>query len=225
MKIEQLLKTLNIKYKKISWYYMAFTHTTFSNEQKEKKYQSYERLEFLGDTLLSWMVSRHIFLKYNLDEGKMSLLRASLIKKDALVNYTKKLGLEKCLITGKGGEKLLNNAGILSDIFESFLAALYLDLGYVQVERILQKTIYIDIKNSWDKENKDYKTLIQEYLQSDSKHKIKYVSFKKNNKFITQLFFENEVFGTGTSDTKKAAEQQAAKAALVNAKEKKSETS
>jgi ribonuclease-3 len=94
------------------------------------------------------MVSRHIFNNYKLDEGKMSLLRASLIKRDTLVTYTKHLELDKCLIIGKGGNKLLNNSGILADIFESFIAAVYLDLGYVQVEKILKKTIYKDIKKT-----------------------------------------------------------------------------
>ena len=217
MKIEKLLKKLRITPKKIKIYYIAFTHSTYANEYKDKKYQSYERLEFLGDSLLSWLFSRHI-MKYNLDEGKMSLLRASLIKKEALVKYTKQLGLDKCLIIGNGGETLLTNSGILADIFESFIAAIYLDLGYGHVEKILRKTIYKDIKKMWYKENKDHKTLLQEFLKSDSRTKIKYTSFKKNNQFITQVRFENNVYGTGTGDTKKTSEQEAAKAAFTNLK-------
>jgi len=219
MKIEELLKKLNIKPHKIKIYYIAMTHSTYANEYKDKKYESYERLEFLGDSLLSWLFSRHI-MKYNLDEGRMSLLRASLIKKEALVNYTKQLGLDKCLIIGNGGENLLTNPGILADLFESFIAAVYIDQGYQEVEKILSLTIYQDIKKQWDKENKDHKTLLQEFLKSDSRTKIKYTSFKKNNQFITQVRFENNVYGTGTGETKKMAEQEAAKAAFTNLKTK-----
>ena len=216
MTVEELLKNLKIKPRKMNLYNKAFTHATYVNEKKHKKLESYERLEFLGDILLSWMLSRHIYMKYHLDEGKMSLLRASLVKKDSLVRYTKTLQLDKCLITGRGGEKLVTNNGILSDIFESFIAALYLDLGYVQVEKILQLTIYKDLKEGWNKENKDFKTLLQEHLQSkNEKRKIEYVTFRKNNLSITQIIIKSKVYGTGTGEDKKTSQQEAARAALT----------
>ena len=216
MTIINLLKKLKLSYNNIVPYYIAFTHSTMLVEKREgnKKYESYERLEFVGDSLLSWRVSKFIYENFTLNEGHMSLLRAKFVKKESLANYSEKLKLNKCLIYKNKNSKLDTNKGVLADIFESFLAAIYMDIGIKAVDKILEKTVFKDIRNSWKNENKDNKTLLQEKLQINGTVELKYDTTKKSNKFESKIIYNNSVLGIGKGFSKKEAEQAAAKKAL-----------
>ena len=124
----ELLKKFKIKPNDITLYETAFSHTSYSNEHGVK---SYERLEFLGDAVLELLMSEYLYQSNKYDEGEMTKIRAHYVCETANYEYSVKLGLNEYLKLGKGEEE---NGGkyrkaIVSDIFESFLGALYLDQG------------------------------------------------------------------------------------------------
>lgn len=121
----KIFKRLNFNPTNINLYYQAFTHTSYSNENPS--YVSYERLEFLGDAILEFVVSDYLYKERHLEEGVMTKLRASYVCELALSTYAKDLKLENDIKLG-GCETQPNNT-ILADVFEAFVAAMYLDQG------------------------------------------------------------------------------------------------
>jgi ribonuclease-3 len=149
----------------------AFTHTSYANEYKLP--YSYERLEFLGDSILNSMVSKFIYDNFaTMNEGEMSNLRSKAVCQDTLAELSLKFELEQFLLLGNGEEQSggRKKNGILSDIFESFIAAFCL-LGYKdKIEKLLSKTLFLKIKFNSFKNLTDYKTLLQEKIQSLHHH-------------------------------------------------------
>ena len=211
--IKDLLKSLNIKYKNITLYYESFTHKTFANEKNIKI--DYQRLEFLGDAILEFLSSELIFQLYpNLSEGEMTILRSNSIKGDKLAEFAHELNLHKFIRFGKGKQDFKNNAKIHADIFESLVAAIYLDLGIEEVKTFLKNNIFKFIENSKGIEVKNPKTIIQEYLQSSKRGTIEYITKQNNKQFISSIYHDKNKFGTGIGNTKKESEVNAAENAL-----------
>lgn len=218
--LNELFKILHIKPKNINIYYQALTHKTFSNENK--KYSSYEKLEFLGDSILQMYSSLYIYNLFNKElEGTMSIIRTKIVSEETLSKVIKDNKINLFLICSNNANELMNNNGICCDIFESLLAAIYLDLGEKEAINFLNRFLFSQIKlDLADKENlKDFKTRLQELLQSITKNSINYFCVQEeNNIWSCKVICDNIIYGTGKGKTKKEAEIDAAKNALSKLK-------
>ena len=213
MKIKSLLKKLNITTDNISLYYEAMTHKTYTNENKTEK--SYQRLEFFGDSILDFLSAEYLYNdKNNWEEGKMSIVRANAVNKTALANFSRELKLNEIIRTGNTKENFNNKDKVMSDLFESLLAAIYIDQGKKKAIEFLKGNVLKIIDDSKDKDVKNPKTILQEYLQLESRGTIEYKTKMINNIFVSEVFHEDAKFGVGKGKSKKEAEVNAAKEAL-----------
>jgi len=199
----------------------ALTHSSYANEGK-KHGRNNERLEFLGDSVLSVIVAKHLFLKYkDIPEGELTKLRASLVCEKALDVFAQQLGLGEYLRLGKGEEMTggRNRPSILADAFEAVIAALYLDGGYQAAQKFVLSFIpeNLDVKSA--NQLADYKTTLQEIIQQNREEKIEYVLADEKGPdhakvFTAEVLLNSNVIGVGEGSSKKQAEQNAAKEAL-----------
>ena len=216
-----LTQKVGFKYNKPDLYKVAFTHTTYSNEHK---IPSNERLEYLGDSILDFLVSEYLYSNYpNMPEGEMSKVRAKYVLEEANAEYSKQLGLDEFILLGHGEEKQggREKPVVLGDLFEAFLGALYLDNGSLdEVRKILNRVVFpkiIDLNTTGY--FKDYKSELQESIQAESKKAIVYTleseSGPSHDKvFVVGVYHDGIKLGEGTGKSKKDAEQEAAKHAL-----------
>lgn len=196
----------------------AFTHSSYVNETK--KGEDYERLEFLGDKILDFVISEYLYVNEHLKEGEMTKIRASYVCENALYEYSKRLQFGKYLRLGKGEDASggRNRKAILADVFEAFLAAIYLTYGLDKAKEIIYDVVVSSIESKDDLFLHDYKSILQELLQMD-KEGVKYEVTKEtgpahNKTFTIVAKIDNVILGTGTAGSKKQAEQEAAKDAL-----------
>lgn len=210
----------------------AFVHRSYLNESKQKEYSN-ERLEFLGDSILSYVVSQYLYHKYpNFEEGILTNLRAQLVNTISLGESAKELGFGDLLILSKGEEesKGRQNQTILANCFESFIGALFLDQGIGKVTEFINQTLIPKandlVKN---KSFKDAKSLLQERVQSQKKTSPIYKVLKEEGPAHSKIFtvgaFSGEtLLAKGTGKSKHLAELDAAEKALASLKsvEKKS---
>jgi len=199
----------------------ALTHSSYANEVR-MGHTSNERLEFLGDSVLSIIVSDYIYRKFkNLPEGELTRLRASLVCEKSLCEFSRKLGIGEHLLLGKGEDKGggRQRDSILADAFEAVLAAIYLDGGYEPAKNYALKFITEELGHTEDEVFKDYKTALQEIIQRNPEEAVSYYltdeSGPDHNKLFTvEVRLNSNVIGVGTGKNKKKAEQMAAKQAL-----------
>ncbi|NQZ28906.1 MAG: ribonuclease III [Mycoplasmatales bacterium] len=211
--MKEILEQFGIEPKDIDLYYQAFTHQTFANEHRYNL--TYQRLEFVGDALIDAAVGIYLFKNYKkLDEGEMTLLRAKVVNKESFAKLSRRLNLGQLLRVGNGANELKDNESILADLFESFAAAIYLDQGQDIFEAFLNATVFEEIRKNVSSELKDSKTLLQEYLQTESRETIQYKTYKDDGHFFAKVQHDGHYFGSGKGLSKKEAEQNAAKAAL-----------
>ncbi len=161
---------MNYKFKDKNLFEMAVTHTSYANEKGRDKNFNYERLEFLGDTVVNFIVSKWLFLNFpQMDEGEMSNLRAALVSKESLAEAARKLGLHKKIKLSKGEEKSggRDNDSIVSDVFEAWVAAVYLDGGFGEAEKIVVSALEdkMEIISEATGKPADYRTALQEFIQ------------------------------------------------------------
>lgn len=215
--MEKLFKKLNIKIKDEKLYKQAFSHSSYANEHKNKT--NYERLEFLGDAIVDLIVAEYLYNNSNFEEGEMTKLRASYVCENALYKYSIDLGLDEYIKLGNGEEKLKEkNKAIISDVFEALMAAIYLDLGFSTVRRVLLKIVVPYIEDESITFFSDYKSALQEYVQSEQ-DTISYELIKEdgpahNKTFTVSVKIDNILYGIGQGQSKKIAEQEAARIAL-----------
>ncbi len=200
----------------------AFTHRSYLNETKEKT-DSNERLEFLGDSILSFVVSHHLFAKYpQFDEGTLTNLRSLLVNTKNLAENARELGFGDLLRLSKGEEesKGRQNQSLLADSFEAFVGALYLDQGFSAVQSFLTQTVLQKAKELVTKKTlKDPKSLLQEHVQS---LKLKSPVYKVTNEdgpahaklFTIGVYIDDVLKGMGKGKSKQLAEESAAEEAL-----------
>lgn len=216
--MEELFQRLNIHPKDINLYKNAFSHSSYVNEHKAKN--DYERLEFLGDAVLDLVVADYLYTHYKETEGEMTKVRASYVCENANYCYATDLGLSKYILVGHGELKDGGNfkKAIVADIFEALMGAIYLDLGYATVRNVILNIIVPYIKNPNVTFFSDYKSSLQEYVQTEQKS----LDYKVINeegpahdkRFTVDVIIDNITYGTGIGSSKKEAEQEAAKVAL-----------
>lgn len=218
-KFKSIASNLNINYKNIDLYYEAFVHPSFANEHRLDFH--YERMEFLGDAILDFLVGEYIYKTQNIKEGEMTKIRAKYVCENANMGYTNECHLDECFMVGKGAKNQGENKkpSVLGNLFESFLGALYLDLGIEEVRTLLEKIVFPKIEFQTVEYFQDYKTQLQECIQAESRKSVEYKVVKEegpahNKTFEVIVIHENTKLGRGIGKSKKEAEQKAAQDAL-----------
>ena len=193
----------------------AFTHPSFSNEKLGEI--NYERLEFLGDSVLGFIVADYLFKGSDKNEGQMTKSKSDIVSSFPLSSATKKLGLDKYLLISPG---MIVTDNIRENLFESVVGAIYLDGGISEATKFVKKNL-IDFvaKNKVVIEKNNYKSQINELATKRRLGIVKYLFKDKtggdhNPTFTMQLTINGEVVAEGKGASKKSAEQQAAKKAL-----------
>jgi len=216
--MEELLEKFDIVPNNMDIFEIAFIHGSYSTSH-DLDYD-YERLEFLGDSVLNLIVSDYIFNKYpKLEEGNLTKIRANYVCQSALIYYSKQLGLDKHIKVNDEEHNITHNEilSISADIFESFLGAIYIDQGMNKAREYLANNIfkYID-------ENKiffyDYKSAVKEYGDATEVN-VDYETVKEygvphDKTFVIRILIDGEPYGQGKGKNKKEAEQLAAQQAI-----------
>lgn len=219
-KIKTLQEKIGYKFVDENYLTTALSHTSYVNEVKLKKTQSYERQEFLGDAVLELTVSDYIFSTYeSMPEGEMTKLRASLVCEPTLAYIARtELNLSEYLLLGKGEDNTggRDRDSIISDVFEALIGAIYLDGGLDEAKSFIQKYVITDMEKKI--EFVDSKTRLQEKVQAVSKS-LEYVLVSEegpahDKKYTIEVYINGEKYGTGIGRSKKNAEQHAAYEAL-----------
>ena len=216
-----LEEKLGYKFNNIKFLEIGVTHSSFANETREHVPYN-ERQEFLGDAVLSIIVSDYIFENYTkLPEGELTKLRASLVCEKSLCGFSNELELGSFLRLGHGEELMggRERPSILADAFEAVLAAVYLDGGIEPATKIVLRFVKKALEHVENAPFKDYKTLLQEIVQKNPEERLSYVLVAESgpdhdNRFEVDVLLHSNVIGHGIGKSKKAAEQHAAKEAL-----------
>jgi ribonuclease III len=205
----------------------ALTHSSYANTSKDGVRKN-EKYEFLGDSVLGFVTTDHIFIKYpDLAEGELTRLRAAIVCEQNLSLCAKKIDLGKYLLLGRGEELSGGHEkpSILSDSLEALIGGIYLDKGITKAQEFIRKHIiepFFLTENGFDK--KDYKSLLQEIIQqkgmADIDYRITGCEGPDHDKtFYIDLYVNGELSGNGKGKSKKEAEQMAAKKAYIKKKE------
>lgn len=201
----------------------ALVHSSYANEMRGSV-SSNERLEFLGDSVLSIIVSSYIYENFKrMPEGELTRLRSSLVCEKSLCGFSRQLNLGSYLFLGKGERK---NGGadrdsILADAFEAVLAAIFLDGGMEPAKSLVMRFVSRELANYDVKADfKDYKTLLQEIIQRNPEESVNYCLIDEsgpdhNKSFTVEVKLNSNTIGSGTGKSKKDAEEMAAKQALI----------
>jgi len=201
----------------------AFLHSSAIDQDTQTRDSSYERLEFLGDAVLELIVSRFLFENFpDYSEGRLTQMRAQLVNRTILAKTSRRLNFGKLLILGKGGEKdnLRSLDSVLSDVYESFTGALYLDNGFEAAYQFVFDTLLVrHHKVLPAPETQNYKGLLYEFCQ---KRKLSDPIFDVYDEqgpdhfkeFVIAVTLDGQLLGKGSGKSKKDASQKAAKAAL-----------
>jgi ribonuclease-3 len=206
----------------------AMTHSSHSNETGEKNHHLLcnERLEFLGDSVLSIAVSRYLYATYPQEgEGVLTNMRKDVVCAEALARYARAIGIGDCLLLGKGEAQTggYDKENILADAFEALLAAIYLDAGdraMAIIDALLLPLVEKDLSELISKGiDGDYKTPLQQLVQQTEGDVLEYVLISSNGPdhqktFEVEVRVNSNPCGRGVGTSKRKAEQAAAKAAL-----------
>ena len=171
-----LFEKLGYSFKNVQYIDTALTHSSYANESR-KNCECNERLEFLGDSVLSIVVADYLFKNCShLPEGDMTKLRASLVCEQALFDYATQIDLGEHLKLGKG--EIMTGGrerpSILADAFEAIIAAIYLDGGLEEARKFILSFIIDRIKTADVESVRDYKTILQEIIQQNREEKVTY---------------------------------------------------
>lgn len=219
-RLTELEKKIGYTFKNKELLLTALTHSSYANENKCR---SYERLEFLGDSVLGFVTADYLYQHYSkLPEGKLTKTRAALVCEKSLHGFSKDIGIGEYMRLSHGEIHTGGNErpSILADMFESVTAAIYLDSGDLERAReFVLKYIEPAAESVNTKAPKDYKTTLQEIIQQNPEEQVKYVVVSEsgpdhNKHFIVEVHLNSNVIGKGGGKSKKEAEQQAAREAL-----------
>lgn len=203
---------------------LALTHSSYTNDNHEDKHSHNERIEFLGDAVLELSSSDYLYKNYqNKSEGELTRLRASIVCEPTLAICAKDIELNKYILLGKGEEITggRERDSIVSDAFEAVIGAIYLDGGFAIAKDFVERFVLNDIEHK--QLFFDSKTILQEMVQSSADGTLSYELIREegpdhDKRFVVQVMIGKEPAGVGSGRTKKAAEQEAAYAAIKKLK-------
>ncbi len=214
------MKGLGFEPRRLSLYELAFTHPSSIDSISEER-KDYERLEFLGDSLMGFVVSELAYRYHpEMEEGNLSVIKSQLIRTESEAGYALRLGLLPFVKVGPSFQKKIEDSpSVLEDIFESFLGALFLDQGLDKTYDFLFSFLEDEVARSVPLLSKNPKSELQEALQSDHREAVSYRLLEEmgpshSKRFLVSVNFEGEEIGRGVGSSKKEAEQEAARAAL-----------
>lgn len=214
-------KQADIKFKNLELLNLAFCHRSFANESSTDV-DNNERLEFLGDSVLGLIVADWLFLHLpDSDEGDFSRIKSFVVSEESLAGIAKRLRVDNFILIGKGEEFSggRNKKALLADCMEAIFGAYFLDSGFKSATELVQRLLIPEIKTVLDnKHRKDYKTLLQEYVQKMYKTYPRYEVARKtgpehDNTFWVKVIVQKKTFGPAPGNNKKEGEQAAAKIA------------
>ena len=197
----------------------ALTHSSFANEHGV---ESYERLEFLGDSILGWIAADYLYTNYkDMPEGKMTKLRAEHVSEQALYPVAVRLGIGNHLRLSRGEELSggRNTVSILADTIEALIAAIYLDSGVDAAKKFIFENVLDSFEVDAGGRHNDFKSELQELVQKNAGSTIEYALLSQSGPdhdkhFVFSVSVNGNVLGTGDGKSKKEAEQAAAQMAL-----------
>ncbi len=225
-KLENLEKKIKITFKSRDLLTNVFIHRSYLNEHKNFRLPSNERLEFLGDSVLSLITSVYLFKHFPyLEEGDYTEIKSAVVKTDSLAESSKALGLNEYLFISKGEEKSQGrvNKNILADSFEALIGAIFLDTSFEKAYQFVCRFLFRD-KLDYLVKNKEYlspKSRLQEIIQGRFKAIPQYKVLKQTGPehkriFEVGVFFRGKKLGIGIAPSKKEAEEEAAKKSFEN---------
>lgn len=221
--MKQLQQAIGYRFHHEKLLKIALTHSSYANEVRDGCICN-ERLEFLGDSVLSIIVSDYLFREHpELPEGELTKLRAALVCEKSLSEFARKINLGACLKLGRGESHTggSQRPSILADAFEAVIAAIYLDGGMEAARTFVLRFVEAALYEQKQKPPfKDYKTMLQEIVQQNPEEHLSYVltgaSGPDHDKhFTVEVHLNSNCIGKGGGRSKKDAEQQAAREALL----------
>ncbi len=225
--VEKLMQKIGYRFQDIALVKTALTHSSYANEHRLPRRENNERLEYLGDAVLELTVSEYLFqTKPDMPEGEMTKLRAKIVCESTLFLCAKKFGLGDHLLLGKGEEGTggRKRPSIVSDAMEALIGAIYLDGGFEDAKSFIHRLILKDIDRL--QLFSDSKTILQEIVQGMDSGELSYRLVEEkgpdhSKTFLVEALVGEEVLGSGSGHTKKAAEQEAAYHAIMKMKNRK----
>jgi ribonuclease-3 len=222
-----LEERIDYRFQNRRYLWIALTHSSFSNDKRNRVFFEHnERQEFLGDSVLSLVISRHLFADHTtFQEGVLTKLRASSVCADALFEYARKIDLGSFMLLNHGLEEAggRNQKNILADCFEALLAAIYLDSDFDTVASFvmtLAKPRLCSLLEGGRVRDEDYKGFLQEKVQTSPGEKLEYHLVAERGpahqkEFEVEVCLNSNVIGHGKGKSKREAEQEAARMALA----------
>ncbi len=197
---------------------LALTHRSWVNEHKGIR-TSNERLEFLGDAVLEFVVSKELYSKFpDQEEGYLTALRANIVNTVSLAEVATRLDLGSILFVSKGEEESggRTNGSLLADTVEAIIGAIFIDRGIDDAEEFIKENLLIDVETRAAQPLKDFKSRLQELVQSQSLPTPKYQVVEESGpdhdkKFVIEVIVDSKTWGKGEGKSKATAEQAAAK--------------
>lgn len=215
-------KALGISFRRESLLEQAFVHSSYRNESPDSSASNNERLEFLGDAVLNFVVTERLYEKFpELSEGELTEIRASLVCRDILAELASSLGLGDCLLLGRGEELSGGRAKAsnLANAMEALLGALFLDQGLAKARRFILRQLKPELqKIGTGNTMPNYKALVQEFVQGEGRptpvyRLVEATGPDHSKRFTVEILVDGDPLGRGMGRSKKAAESQAARAA------------
>jgi ribonuclease-3 len=223
VELARLEETLGLRFSDQALLRQALVHRSYLNENPDFPLPSNERLEFLGDALLDFIVGEYLYLQYpEMDEGKLTSLRAALISGSALAQLARKVDLGSYVYLSRGEEEMGGRArvGLLSDAFEALVAAIYLDKGLETTSQFVTALVAPEATRIVEGHlDRDFKSRLQEWTQRELAVTPTYRTVLEQGpdhakEFTVEVVINDEVYGLGLGRSKQAAEQEAAERAL-----------
>ncbi|MGV3041728.1 ribonuclease III [Staphylococcus rostri] len=222
-KFDEKMQELGLPYNNIEIYQQAFSHSSFINDFNMARLMHNERLEFLGDAVLELTVSRYLYDQYpHLPEGNLTKMRATIVCEPSLVIFATNIDMNPLILLGNGEEKTggRTRPALVSDAFEAFVGALYLDQGLDVVRQFAERVIFPNIEGDTLMGVVDFKTKLQEYIHQYHLGQLAYRVTKEegpahNKQFTSEVLLNQKAIAVGEGRTKKESEQKAAEQAYV----------
>lgn len=223
--INEFQKVIGVEFQNIALLDKALTHSSYANQFGLKYDEHNERLEFLGDSILSMVISEYLYKKHkNKQEGKLTRIRAAVVCEPSLADVSRSLKVNKYIRIGKGEELSggREKDSLLADACEAIIAAIYLDRGVEEARKFILKNLEPKVESIGENYNyRDFKSRLQEYVQKSLLVPIRYSVAKEygpphDKTFEVEVFLDEKSSGHGVGKSKKEAEQGAAKDALAN---------
>lgn len=219
-KVNDLLDKFQIKPNDITLYELAFTHSSY-NVDVNTKHQDYERLEFVGDSVINFVVADLAFsIHIEMTQGDLSKLRAAIVQSKSLADKALMYHFDDYIRLGHSlPENTRTSKRILEDVFEAFIGAMYFDQGVNFTYKFVKNLFVDDVKNFEMTQVKDYKSELQEEMQAEHREVVKYIVVEERGPahdkvFVVKVTYNDVTLGIGEGKTKKDAEQNAACDAL-----------